>query len=428
MILLFIVAVFLVTVFLGIPLVWAILLTAILPIFVFGLSGYPLQAVYLNFIGGVEPNHFLAIPLFIVAGELMSRGGVGLRIIGFARAAFGFMPGGLGMVVVGASMIFGGISGSAIADSAAIGSVMIKNMAKEGYHRPFAAGLVAAAGTIGIIIPPSIPMLIYGFVGNVSVADLFLAGMIPGVIFGLFFMGVCYWVGKSTGCDPGGRMTTKGELWRSFVGTAPALFMPVLILGGIFTGWVTPTEAAAVAVVYGLFVTIVIYRDFHLRDLPSLIIDAFVTSAVVMVVIGATTVLGWMITLEQLPQILVAFVQDLSSSPWVFLLLVNVVMLVLGLVLDPVPAILLTAPLFLPTAQSFGVDPVHLGVIMTCNVAVGLFTPPVGATLYVASRISGDGVLAIARAMAPLYIAALGALMLVTYVPAVSMTMVEIFR
>ena len=305
MILLFVVAVFLTTVFMGIPLVWAILLTAILPIIVFDL-GYPLQALYLNFIGGVEPNHFLAIPLFIVAGELMSRGGVGLRIIGFARAAFGFMPGGLGMVVVGASMIFGGISGSAIADSAAVGSVMIKNMAKEGYDRAFAAGLVAAAGTIGIIIPPSIPMLIYGFVGNVSVADLFLAGMIPGVIFGVAFMAVCYHVGKSTGCDPGGRTTTRAELWSSFVGTAPALFMPILILGGIFSGWVTPTEAAALAVVYGLIVTIFIYRDFSIKDLPSLMVDAFVTSATVMVVIGATSVLGWLITLEQMPQILVS--------------------------------------------------------------------------------------------------------------------------
>jgi len=427
MILLFVVFVFLTTVFLGVPLVWAILLTAILPIVVFDL-GFPLQALYLNFIGGVEPNHFLAIPLFIVAGELMSRGGVGLRIIGFARAAFGFMPGGLGMVVVGASMIFGGISGSAIADSAAIGSVMIRNMAKEGYDRAFAAGLVAAAGTIGIIIPPSIPMLIYGFVGNVSVADLFLAGIVPGLIFGLAFMAVCYRVGKATGCDPGGRTTTRAELWSSFVGTAPALFMPVLILGGIFSGWVTPTEAAALAVVYGLVVTTLVYRDFRLRELPSLLVDSFVTSAVVMVVIGATTVLGWLITLEQMPQILVSFVESLSSGPWVFLMLVNVVLLVLGLVLDPVPAILLTAPLFLPTALSFGVDPVHLGVIMTCNVAVGLFTPPVGATLYVASRISGVGVLTIASRMGLIYGAAILALLLVTYVPAVSMTMVELFR
>lgn len=426
MTLLFVVFVFLASVFLGMPLVWAILLTAVLPIIVFDL-GFPLQALYLNFIGGVEPNHFIAIPLFIIAGELMSRGGVGMRIITFARAAFGFMPGGLGMVVVGASMIFGGISGSAIADSAAIGSVMIKNMAKQGYDKGFSAGLVASAGTIGIIIPPSIPMLIYGFVGNVSVADLFLAGMVPGILFGVFFMGVCYYVGKTSGCDAGGERVSRRELWTSFVGTAPALFMPILILGGIFTGWVTPTEAAALAVVYGLVVTMFVYRDFKIKDLPKLLIDAFVTSAVVMVVIGATTVLGWLITLEQMPQILVAFVQEFSNSPWMFLLLVNIVLLVLGLVLDPVPAILLTAPLFLPTAQTFGVDPVHLGVIMTCNVAVGLFTPPVGATLYVASRISGVGVLTIARKMALLYIAAISALLLVTYVPAVSMTMVGIF-
>lgn len=425
MILIFVVAVFLVTVFLGVPLVWAILVSAVLPIIVFDL-GYPLQALYLNFIGGVEPNHFLAIPLFIVAGELMSRGGVGLRIITFSRALLGFMPGGLGMVVVGASMIFGGISGSAIADSAAIGSVMIKNMARQGYTPAFAAGLVAAAGTIGIIIPPSIPMLIYGFVGGVSVADLFLAGTVPGLLFGLLFMAVCYRVGKSTGCDPGGVRTDARTLWSAFVSTAPALLMPVLILGGIFSGFVTPTESAALAVVYGLLVTVVVYRDFHLRDLPRLMIDAFVTSAIVMVVIGATSVLGWLITLEQMPTILVGAVKALSNSPWVFLLLVNVVMLILGLVLDPVPAILLTAPLFLPTAQSFGVDPVHLGVIMTCNVAIGLFTPPVGATLYVASRISGVGVLSIARAMAPLYLVAILALLLVTYVPAISMTLVRL--
>lgn len=426
MILLFTVAVFLLTVFLGVPLVWAILVTAVLPILVFDL-GYPLQALYLNFIGGVEPNHFIAIPLFIVAGELMSRGGVGERIIDFSKALLSFLPGGLGMVVVGASMLFGGISGSAIADSAAIGSVMIRNMARQGYTPAFAAGLVAAAGTIGIIIPPSIPMLIYGFVGGVSVADLFLAGTVPGLLFGFLFMAVCYRVGKRSGCDAGGAVTPAAELWRAVVGTLPALLMPVLIIGGIFSGFVTPTEAAALAVVYGLFVTMVIYRDFSIRDLPRLIVDAFVTSAIVMVVIGATSVLGWLITLEQMPYVLVDAVQRLSSAPWVFLLLVNVVMLILGLVLDPVPAILLTAPLFLPMAQTFGVDPVHLGVIMTCNVSIGLFTPPVGATLYVASRISGVGVLSIARAMGPLYLAAILALVLVTYVPALSMTLPRMF-
>ncbi len=427
MILLFLCAIFIGAIFIGIPLVWAILLSAILPIFVFDL-GYPLQAVLLNFIGGIEQNHYIAIPLFIVTGELMSRGGVGERIIAFARALLGFLPGGLGVCVVGASMIFGGISGSAIADSAAIGSVMIPNMAKQGYTRAFAAGLVASAGTIGIIIPPSIPMLVYGFVGNVSVAELFLAGFIPGAVFGLALMLVCYWVGRSTGCDPGGKGASAGEIWRSFIGCAPALFLPVIILGGIFSGYVTPTEAAALAVVYGLIVTTVVYRDFHIRDLPKLLVDSFITSAVVMVVIGATTVLAWLITLEQMPTLLVSFVQDMSDSPFMFLLLVNIVLLILGLVLDPVPAILLTAPLFIPTATAFGVDPVHLGVVMTCNLALGLFTPPVGATLYVASNISGVGVLTIARAMAPLYLVSLITLMLVTYIPTISMSMVWLFR
>tara|TARA_R110000787_G_scaffold137458_10_gene250505 strand:+ start:44719 stop:46002 length:1284 start_codon:yes stop_codon:yes gene_type:complete len=427
MILLFLCAIFIGAIFIGIPLVWAILLSAILPIFVFDL-GYPLQAVLLNFIGGIEQNHYIAIPLFIVTGELMSRGGVGERIIAFARALLGFLPGGLGVCVVGASMIFGGISGSAIADSAAIGSVMIPNMAKQGYTRAFAAGLVASAGTIGIIIPPSIPMLVYGFVGNVSVAELFLAGFIPGAVFGLALMLVCYWVGRSTGCDPGGKGASAGEIWRSFIGCAPALFLPVIILGGIFSGYVTPTEAAALAVVYGLIVTIVVYRDFHIRDLPKLLVDSFITSAVVMVVIGATTVLAWLITLEQMPTLLVSFVQNMSDSPFMFLLLVNIVLLILGLVLDPVPAILLTAPLFIPTATAFGVDPVHLGVVMTCNLALGLFTPPVGATLYVASNISGVGVLTIARAMAPLYLVSLITLMLVTYIPTISMSMVWLFR
>ncbi|MPQ96065.1 TRAP transporter large permease [Thioclava sp. JE_KL1] len=427
MILLFVTGLFLLTILVGIPLVWAILLTAVVPIFVFDL-GYPLQALFLNFIGGVEPNHYIAIPLFVFAGEMMSRGGVGQRIIDFAKAVFAKLPGGLGVVVVGASMIFGGISGSAIADSAAIGSVMIPAMDKQGYRRSFAASLVAAAGTIGIIIPPSIPMLIYGFVGNVSVGDLFLAGIGPGVLMGLAFMGYCVWLGKRSGVDPGGQSISMRELGSTFFGSLPALFMPIIILGGIFGGLVTPTEAAAVAVVYGLIVTVFIYRDLRLRDLPRLLVDSFVTSAVVMVVIGATAVLAWLITLEQMPQILIEFVQHFSSSPFTFLLMVNIVLLILGMVLDPVPAILLSAPLFIPTAQAYGVDVIHLGVIITCNLAIGLFTPPVGATLYVASRISGVGVLKITRAILPLYAVALTVLLIVTFVPSVSMAPIWWFR
>ena len=427
MILAFLCLVFLGTIIIGIPLVWAVLISTLLPMFYFGRT-YPLEALYLNYIAGIEPNIYIAIPLFIVAGELINRGGVGVRIIRFVRTTLGWLPGGLGVCVVAAAMIFGGISGSAIADAAAVGAVMIPSMTQRGYPKPFAAALVAAAGTIGIIIPPSIPMLVFGFVGNVSVRELFLSGFVPGVVFGVAMMVVAIYVGKTTGCDVGGERSSWKEIWTSFVGCAPALFMPVIILAGIFSGAVTPTEAAGLAVIYGLFVSTVIYRDLSWRGIPSLLVDSFITSAVVMVVIGTTQVLTWLITLEQMPVILLEWVKHLSTSPWVFLLLVNVALLILGHVLEPVPAILLTAPLFLPVAKAYGIDPVHLGLIVTCNLALGLFTPPIGATLFVASRIANVGVLAITRAMIPLFIVSLIALALVTYITALPMGLVWLLR
>jgi len=335
---------------------------------------------------------------------------------------------GLGVCVVAAAMVFGGISGSAIADAAAVGSVMIPSMAQRGYTKPFAAALVAAAGTIGIIVPPSIPLLIYGFVGNVSVKELFLSGCVPGVVFGLAMMGVAIYVGKRTGCDVGGERSSWKEIWRSFLGCAPALCMPAIILGGIFSGATTATEAAALAVVYGLIVSTVIYRDFSWRNVPRLIVDVFVTSAVVMTVIGTAQALSWLITLEQMAVILLEWVKHLSTSPWVFLLVVNIFLLILGHVLEPAPAILLTAPLFIPLARAYGIDPVHLGLIISCNLALGLFTPPIGASLFVASRIADVGVLAVTRAIIPLFLVALAALLLVTYVPIIPMGLVWAFR
>jgi C4-dicarboxylate transporter, DctM subunit len=427
MILAFLCIVFLLTIFIGIPLAWAIIITTLAPLFAFN-RNYPLESIYLNFIAGIEPMHYIAIPMFIVAGEMISRGGVGLRIVNFSRTLFGFLPGGLGICVVASCMIFGGISGSAIADSAAIGSIMIPAMVRRGYSKAFSAALVAAAGTIGIIVPPSIPMLVYGFVSNVSVAELFVAGIVPGILFGCAMMVVCVITGIRTGCDVGGERASLREIWYGFIGCAPALFMPFIILGGIFSGIVTPTEAAALAAVYGFIVAKVVYRDLKLSDLPSLIVDSFITSAIVLIVIGSTQILAYFITLEQMPQLLVDAVQHLSSSPWVFLLLVNIVLLILGHVLEPVPAILLTAPLFLPMAKAFGIDPVHLGLIMTCNLALGLFTPPVGATLFVASKIANIGMLAVTRAMGPLFLVSLLALLLVTYIDAIPMSLVWLQR
>lgn len=412
---------------LGVPLVWTLLLTTTLAIPLLG-KLYPLQAVFLTYIGGIEPIHLVAVPLFVVAGELVSRGGVGLKMVELARCLLGFLPGGLGVVTVGASLMFGAVSGSAIAASAAIGSVMIPSMARRGYPRPFGAALVATAGTLGVIVPPSIPMLVYGFVGNVSVAELFISGIVPALLFGLAMMAVCVWTGVRTGCDPGGQRPGLGELARTTLACGPALLMPVIILGGIYGGVFTPTEAAAVAVVYGMVLALLVYRDLALRDLPALILDAFVTSAVVMVVLGATAALAWLITLEQVPAQLTALIQELSTNRLVFLLLLNVALLVLGIFLEPLPALLLTAPLFIPTAAAFGVDPVHLGLIMTCNLAIGLYTPPVGGTLFVAARIGGVGMAAISRALVPLFFVSLIVLFLITYVEWLPMALVHAYR
>ncbi|MBL8670018.1 MAG: TRAP transporter large permease [Alphaproteobacteria bacterium] len=423
MLLLVIFAVFFAFALAGVPLVYALLLTTFGVIAAFGLS-HPIQSVVLSFVGGVEAFHLVAVPLFIVAGELLSRGGVGRRIVAFASMIFGFLPGGLGIVTVVSSLLFGGVSGSAVAGSAAIGSVMIPAMAARGYGKPFGAALVSAAGTLAVIIPPSIPMLVYGFVGNVSVKDLFLSGVVPGILFALGMIVICVWHGRRTGCDPGGARPSAEQLRRSFLACLPALLMPVAILGGIWTGIFTPTESAAVAVIYGFVIARFVYRDIAWRDVPRLVLDSFATSAVVMVVIGATAALAWLITIEQVPAMLIELVRSISGSQWGFLLLLNIALLLLGIFIEPVPALILTAPLFIPTARAFGVDPVHLGLIMTCNLAIGLYTPPVGGTLFVAARIAGVGMGAMTRSLIPIFVVSVAVLLLVTYVPALPMALV----
>jgi C4-dicarboxylate transporter DctM subunit len=407
----------------GVPLVWALLLTTLAANEIVAWP-YPLQAIFVNFLGGVEPFHLVAVPLFIIAGDLISRGGVGARMIDFARTLLGWLPGGLGIVTVASCLLFGAVSGSAIAAAAAIGSVMIPGMVRQGYSAAFASALVACAGTLGVIIPPSIPMLVFAFVANISVAELFVAGLVPGVLFGLALMAICVREGIRTGCDVGGRPAPLAEIARSFRAAAPALVMPVLILGGIYSGIFTPTEAAAVAVAYGFLVAMLFYRDLELRMLPALLLDSMITSAVVMLVLGATNALAWLITLEQVPVQLTALVRQLAGSRWTFLLLLNVILLVLGIFLEPLPALLLSAPLFIPAARAYGVDPVHLGLIFTCNLAIGLYSPPVGGTLFVAAKLGNVGIAAISRALIPLFLASLGVMALITYVEVLPMGLV----
>ncbi len=412
-------AVFFVVALAGVPLMFALLATTIGIISAYGLS-HPLETIFLSFIGGVEPFILIAVPLFIFAGEILSQGGVGRRIVDFAHALFGFLPGGLGVVTVASCLMFGGVSGSAIADTAAIGSLVIPTMIKRGYPRPFAAALLAVAGTLALLMPLSIPFLVYAFISGVSMRQLSMAGVVPALICACALVAVCVWYGRRTGCDKGDGEFSGRAIWRAFTAAGPALVMPLIIVGGIWSGFFTPTESAAVAVVYGLAVSLLFYRDITWRDLPRLLLSAFQTSAVVMLVIGATGCLAWLLTVEQVAVQLAQWVRVVAHEPWVFLLLVNLSLLLLGIFIEPLPALLLTAPLFLPLAQQFNIDLVHLGVVMTANLAIALYTPPVGGTLFVAAKLANAGIGAISRALIPLMAATVSVVFLVTYWPALT--------
>jgi C4-dicarboxylate transporter DctM subunit len=404
----------------GVPLLYALLGTTIGVIVAGGLS-HPLETIFLSFIGGVEPFILIAVPLFIFAGELLAQGGVGRRIVAFARVLFGWLPGGLGVVTVISCTLFGGVSGSAIADTAAIGSLVIPSMVARGYSRGFAAALLAVAGTIALLMPLSIPFLVYAFISGVSMRTLSMAGLLPALATALALIVVCIWHGKRSGCDDGEERSTPAQIWAATRDAGPALLMPLIIIGGIWTGFFTPSESAAVAVVYGLLVSLFYYRDLRWQQLPRLLLNAFSTSATVMLVIGATGAMAWLITVEQVAQQLAAWIQIVATQPWMFLLLFNIALLALGIFIEPLPAMLLSAPLFLPLAKHFGLDMVHVGVLMTANLAIALYTPPVGGTLFVAAKLAKVGIGEITRHLWPLMAATFTVVLLITYFPQLSL-------
>jgi C4-dicarboxylate transporter DctM subunit len=369
---------------------------------------------------GLDSFPLLAAPLFILAGALMETGGISLRITQLAQALVGHIRGGLGMVVVVGTMLFSGISGSSTADTAAIGSVMIPTMVRRGYSPEFATAVVAAAGGMGILIPPCIIMVIYGLLTNTSIAALFLGGVIPGLIMGATVLGATYWMARRQGLPVESAFSPR-ELGRSLRRAGWALLMPAIIMGGILFGVVTVTEAAVLAVVYGSFVALCIYRELRWRDLPRILAESGVITGLVMFVVGMASVFGWILTSQQVPLAVATAFSAIASSPWFFLLLVNLAYLVIGCVFEVTAALIMTVPILLPVAQSYGIDPVHLGVVVTANMGIGLVTPPIGVCLYVACGISGTSIERVARPLLPFLAVMVGTLLLITYLPGITL-------
>jgi C4-dicarboxylate transporter, DctM subunit len=411
------VAAFLGLLLLGLPIAYALAGAGLAAVLVQGKLSLTILAG--KMFEGLDSFALLAIPFFMLAGALMNEGGITRRLIRFAQVIVGWVAGGLAYVNVVASMLFAGISGSAAAEAAAIGSVMIPSMSKEGYDKEFSAALTAAASTMGPIIPPSIPMILYGVIANVSIGALLLAGAVPGFMLGAGFMVMVWYYTRTRGYPAGPRPTVR-EVLGAFKDALLALTMPGIILGGILGGVFTPTESSAVAAVYAFVLGVFVYREIRWSRLPAILAEAGLGTAVVMLVIGASELFAWILAAEQVPQALAAGVLAVSASPWVVLLLVNVVLFVLGIWLEPAPLLIILVPVLAPLAAKVGIDPVHFGTVFVINAVIGLITPPVGASLFVVCSVGQLSLEKISRAIWPFVGMAVLVLLLVTYIPALS--------
>jgi len=400
-------------VFLGVSFAFAILgsLTVLMSA---GDLPYHIRIVSQQFFGGMESFPLLAIPLFILAGELMNEAGITHRIINLASAIVGRLKAGLAHVNIWASVIFAGLSGSAIADTSALGRVFIPSMEKEGYPRDFAAALTAASSVIGPIIPPSIPVIIYALtVSGVSVPGLFLAGIVPGFLLAL---GLSIYVYFFAGDLSTAKVKQQSRRHALLHGLLPAL-MPVFVVGAILAGIVTPTEAAAFAVVYALILGVVLYRNIKLVNLPGIFARAMRDSAVIMVIMGAVAAANWVLTFERVPNMLTEWALMSIDTQWTFLIAVILLLLVVGLFLEGIAAILVLVPILHPIAMALGIDPLHFGIVVIFNLMMGLITPPMGLCLFVADSVSGVGMGPIIRRIMPMLAVQFLVLLLITFVP-----------
>ena len=411
--------VFLVLLVLDVPIAVAIAVASFAAILADGAD--PSVVLAQKMANGVNSFALLAIPFFILSGYLMGRGGMARRLIDLAAALVGFLPGGLAYVNTLTCMLFGSISGSAAAAVSSVGGFMIPEMNRMGYNREFNVAVTTTAATTGLLIPPSNVMIVYSVAaGSVSIAAMFMAGVLPGILVGLFILGICGFAAFRYDHPTMPRSSAR-EILRAFKRSFLSLFMVVIVIGGILAGVFTATEAAAISVLYSLLLTVGLYRELRVRELPGILVQTGITTAVVMLLIGASSGMSWIMTVANIPQTVSEALLGMSQSPVLILLTINLLLLAVGTFMDMTPAVLIFTPILLPVAQSLGVHPVHFGIIIIANLCIGLCTPPVGTCLFIGCGVGRTTIARVTRSMLPFFVAMIAALLIITFTPALSL-------
>ncbi|QUH27268.1 TRAP transporter large permease [Serpentinicella alkaliphila] len=397
----------------GVPVAFCLGLAALV---MMGMQNFGYDVLVQKMVGGIDSFPLLAVPFFMLAGEIMNTGGIAKRIINLSNALVGHITGGLGLVNIVASMFFGGISGSSVADTAAIGGLLIPAMKEDGYDADFSAAVTASSSTMGIVIPPSIPMILFGLISGVSVVKMFLGGIIPGILIGFSLLFLTYFISKKRNYPKGDKFSLI-RVFKALKESIWAVLLPVIIIGGIISGYFTPTEAAVVSVVYALIVSLLIYKEMTIKDLPKVLIDTGKTTGIVMLVAGTAMVVAWLLTVVRIPQTIATTILSISENPFVVLLIINFFLLLVGSVMDLTPALLILGPVLLPVAREVGIDPVFFGVMMVINLGIGLVTPPVGTILYISCGIAKISLERIVKAMMPFLVTQVAILLIIIIFP-----------
>ena len=412
---------------LGLPIAYCIGLSSLFTLFVTMDSIPAFTTLAQRMATGIDSFALLAIPFFVLAGQLMNKGGIASRLIDLARAMVGRLPGGLAFINILACMLFGAISGSAVAAASAIGGFMVPRMEKEGYDRAFGAAVNLTSSSTGLIIPPSNILIVYSLAsGGVSIAALFLAGYIPGLLIGLALMIVAFVVAVRKGYKSGDKTGLK-DLVVTFVRALPSLLLLIIVIGGIVAGIFTATEASAIAVLYTLILSMVVYKEAKWKDLPGILLDTTATTSIVLLLVATSMGMSWVLSYENIPQGVSDVLLNVSNNPVVVLLLINVLLLLVGTFMDMTPAVLIFTPIFLPVVTQMGMNPVHFGIVMVMNLCIGLCTPPVGSLLFVGCSVAGLSIQKVLRPLLPMFVAMLVVLIIVTYVPELSLWLPGVF-